>query len=62
MYSGKVNDRGRAYKNRKSRTTVPTTCPINFDFSSIRIECKTCEYFDRCLRIFIRAEKLAKGL
>ncbi|MEM0006174.1 MAG: hypothetical protein QXJ56_00215 [Ignisphaera sp.] len=64
MRSRRVNSENRENRNRnrRNRAALPRTCPINFDFSSTRIECKICEHFDRCLKTFIKAEKLAKGL
>lgn len=64
MRSEGLNKRSRRSTNRdkKSRTIVPLLCPINFDFSSTRIECKTCKHFNGCLRIYIKAEKLAKEI
>ena len=46
-------------KRRGSGLKLPRSCPINFDFSVDRIECKTCRYFEVCLRIYSKAMKLA---
>jgi len=44
------------------RLRLPNTCPINFEFSIDNIECKVCKYFDLCLNVFAKAEKLSKNI
>ena len=44
---------------RDRRATLPKRCPVNFDFSIDRIECKTCKYFETCLRIYNIARRIA---
>ncbi len=44
---------------RGRRVTLPKRCPVNFDFSIDRIECKTCKYFETCLRIYNIARRIA---
>jgi len=39
--------------------SLPRRCPVNFDFSIDRIECKTCKYFETCLRIYNMARRIA---
>ncbi|ADM28330.1 hypothetical protein Igag_1528 [Ignisphaera aggregans DSM 17230] len=49
-------------KGKGRNLRVPSSCPINFDFSVNRIECKICRYFDICLKINNKAMSLAKGI
>ena len=44
---------------RLGRARLPRSCPINFDFSVDRIECKTCRYFETCLRVYNMARRIA---
>jgi len=43
----------------KRGSRIPTKCSINFDFSLDRIECKVCRYFETCLNVYNKAQKLA---
>ncbi len=49
-------------KSIRKNIRTPSSCPINFDFSVNRIECKTCRYFDTCLKINNMAMNLAKSI
>jgi len=44
------------------RLRLPSTCPINFEFSVDNIDCKVCKYFDVCFNIFTKAERLSKNI
>jgi len=55
VYRVKAKSKGRNIR-------IPSSCPINFDFSVNRIECKICRYFDICLKINNKAMSLAKGI
>jgi len=47
-------------RKNKNQPRKFSNCPINFEFSIDRIECKICSQFESCLNIFMKAYKLAK--
>ncbi len=47
-------------RGRVGKLRLPRSCPVNFDFSVDRIECKTCRYFEVCLRVYNMARRIAK--
>ncbi len=50
------------YKKVRKKIKLPLSCPINFEFSVENIDCKLCKYFDECLKIFTKAERLSRNI